>query len=102
MAKVAEQYADFIVVTDDNPRTEESSKIISDICSGFSEKSNDKLTVVSDRKMAITQTLNGSNNQDVILIAGKGHEDYQEINGIKHPFSDQETVSNWQELNNAD
>ncbi len=100
MAKVAEQYADFVVVTDDNPRTEESQQIIADICDGF-ENIKDKV-IIAARDMAITQTLDSCETNDVILIAGKGHEDYQEIDGVKHPFSDQEAVFNWQENRDVD
>lgn len=100
MAAVADKYADFIVVTDDNPRTELSENIIADICRGFSEHSNYK--VVSDRYSAIVKTLDECESADVLLIAGKGHESYQEINGVRLPFSDQETVLNWQETHDVD
>lgn len=100
MAQVAEQFADFIVVTDDNPRTERSENIISDICTGFTEAAEYK--VISDRHDAIVQTLEECAADDVLLIAGKGHESYQEINGIRHPFSDQDTVIHWQEALDVD
>jgi len=100
MARVASEFSDFIVVTDDNPRTENSQKIIEEICSGFSQ--NTSYQVIGDRKNAINKTLDQCSVSDVVLIAGKGHESYQEINGVRHPFSDQETVLNWQEALDVD
>jgi UDP-N-acetylmuramoyl-L-alanyl-D-glutamate--2,6-diaminopimelate ligase len=100
MAQVAAELADFVVVTDDNPRTERSEQIIADICRGFGATA--KYQIISDRKQAITQTLASCSATDVVLIAGKGHESYQEIAGIRHPFSDQETVINWQEALDVD
>ncbi|MEJ2042361.1 MAG: UDP-N-acetylmuramoyl-L-alanyl-D-glutamate--2,6-diaminopimelate ligase [Reinekea sp.] len=100
MAAVAEELADFVIVTDDNPRTESSSAIIADIYKGFSAP--EKVTIIADRKDAIMQTLTHASRDDVILIAGKGHENYQDINGVKHPFSDQETVRLWQEVQDVD
>lgn len=100
MARVADQFADAIVVTDDNPRTEASQAIIKDILTGFAKP--DEVSVISDRREAIEQTLARCDRSDVILIAGKGHESYQEINGVRHPFSDQETVMAWQEANDVE
>ncbi len=100
MAAIAEEFADFIVVTDDNPRTEPSERIIEDICKGFTANSN--YTVINDRHQAIVKTLSQSSPADVVLIAGKGHESYQEIKGVRHPFSDQDTVLNWQEAQDVD
>ncbi|EAR08936.1 UDP-N-acetylmuramoyl-L-alanyl-D-glutamate--2,6-diaminopimelate ligase [Reinekea blandensis] len=100
MARVAEQYADVVVVTDDNPRTEPSARIIADIEQGFSTEANYR--VIPDRREAIVQTLNDSERSDVVLIAGKGHESYQEIDGVRHPFSDQDTVLNWQEAQHVE
>ena len=100
MAEAAEANADFVVVTDDNPRTESSAAIIADVCKGF--VAPEQVTVISDRKTAINQTLAQAQLDDVILIAGKGHEAYQEINGVKHPFSDQDAVRLWQEVQYAE
>jgi len=88
------------VVTDDNPRTERSEQIIAEICQGFDATA--EYRIINDRKQAITQTLASCSATDVVLIAGKGHENYQEIDGIRHPFSDQETVINWQEALDVD
>jgi UDP-N-acetylmuramoyl-L-alanyl-D-glutamate--2,6-diaminopimelate ligase len=100
MASVAESIADFIVVTDDNPRAENSENIIAEIMAGFG--SDQVVDAIPDRKTAIIETLDKCGSADVILIAGKGHESYQEIDGIRHPFSDQETVLNWQEALDVD
>ncbi|TCS41721.1 UDP-N-acetylmuramoyl-L-alanyl-D-glutamate--2,6-diaminopimelate ligase [Reinekea marinisedimentorum] len=100
MARIAEQHADFVVVTDDNPRTESSAQIIDDICKGFAHP--ERHTVIPARDEAIAATLDSASSDDVILIAGKGHENYQEINGVKHSFSDQETVYSWQEAQDVD
>ena len=86
MAKIAEQYADRIVVTSDNPREENSISIIEDILSGIKNKNTVK--VIEDRALAINFVISNSNKNDTILIAGKGHEAYQEINRERQPFSD--------------
>jgi UDP-N-acetylmuramoyl-L-alanyl-D-glutamate--2,6-diaminopimelate ligase len=86
MAKMAEAYADEIIVTDDNPRTEDAEKITNDIFSGFNDVS--KIKLIHDRKQAISQAIKQAGNQDIILLAGKGHEDYQIIGDTKNPFSD--------------
>ncbi len=86
MAAVAQKYADQIVVTTDNPRNESATAIISHILLGLTHC--DSVHVEADRALAITQTLALAKSCDVVLIAGKGHESYQEIQGIKHPFSD--------------
>ncbi|MCX2960592.1 UDP-N-acetylmuramoyl-L-alanyl-D-glutamate--2,6-diaminopimelate ligase [Rodentibacter caecimuris] len=90
MAKVAEQFADMVIVTTDNPRTEEPDQIEADIVSGFSNMDN--VGLISDRAQAIEFAIQGAQKNDLILIAGKGHEDYQIVgNEILH-FSDQETA----------
>ena len=86
MGKIAEDYATKVVVTSDNPRSENPDDIIDDILQGISIKEN--VTVEEDRKEAIKFALSNSESNDIILIAGKGHETYQEINGVKHPFDD--------------
>ena len=85
MGQIAEANADYMVVTSDNPRNEDADKIIADILEGV----NGKVSVISDRFAAINFAINSANKEDVILIAGKGHEDYQIINGNKTEFSDQ-------------
>ena len=87
MAAVAQKNADHVVVTSDNPRSEKPEAIISQILLGLSHR--DSVEVEADRARAIAGTVAAAAPQDVILVAGKGHEDYQEIAGVKHPFSDQ-------------
>jgi len=86
MAKIAEDYADEVIVTDDNPRTENAEKITSDIFEGFNDISCVQL--IRDRKQAIYQAVQNANEQDIVLIAGKGHENYQLVGDVKHVFSD--------------
>ncbi|MFQ3260649.1 UDP-N-acetylmuramoyl-L-alanyl-D-glutamate--2,6-diaminopimelate ligase [Reinekea sp.] len=100
MAAAAEAGADFIVVTDDNPRNESSAKIIEHVCTGFSDQADYR--IIADRKEAILKTLDWCEQDDVILIAGKGHENYQEIGGARHTFSDQETVQLWEETRDVE
>ena len=77
-----------MVVTSDNPRGEKPENIISQILLGLSHAKC--VQVQADRAKAIAETLRDANANDVVLIAGKGHEDYQEVAGVKHPFSDRE------------
>jgi UDP-N-acetylmuramyl-tripeptide synthetase len=86
MAVVAEKNADHIVVTSDNPRTEKPEAIISQILRGLSH--HGCVEVESDRARAIAQTVASAGPADVVLVAGKGHEDYQEVAGAKLPFDD--------------
>ncbi len=86
MAAAAEQGADYVVVTSDNPRSEAATTIIDQIMQGL--KKPMAAAVQADRALAIAQTIHRAAPHDVIVIAGKGHEDYQEIAGVKHPFSD--------------
>lgn len=86
MGSVSESYADVVVLTNDNPRFEESESIISQILEGIKNKNN--IFIKSDRAEAIAFAIAQADVNDVILIAGKGHEQYQEIKDIKTPFSD--------------
>lgn len=88
MAKVSAQYAQKIIVTSDNPRTENPDLIIADILDGFDDLENVKS--ITDRRKAIEKAISEADAHEIILIAGKGHEDYQEINGERHPFDDRE------------
>ncbi|MGA1862965.1 UDP-N-acetylmuramoyl-L-alanyl-D-glutamate--2,6-diaminopimelate ligase [Deferribacter thermophilus] len=90
MAKVAEEYSDLVVVTSDNPRNEDPQSIINDILKGFDD--NSKVIVEVDRRRAIEIALGNALEGDIVLIAGKGHEDYQLIKGIKYHFDDKEEV----------
>jgi len=86
MGKAAEHYADHVVITNDNPRSEEPSEIIADISTGLLHA--DRATVIEDRAAAIAWTIDQAANNDVVLIAGKGHEDYQDVAGARLRFSD--------------
>ena len=90
MGEIAAQYADKIILTNDNPRTEDETKIIDDIQQGIINNSN--VQIITDRVQAIKKALAEAKPNDVILIAGKGHEDYQIVGHTKHHYSDQETV----------
>jgi len=90
MAKVAEKYANVVFLTTDNPRSESPQNIIDQVISGFGKP--DEVRIVLDRASAIKSAVELAGNDDVVLIAGKGHENYQEIKGVKHPFSDADEV----------
>jgi len=92
MAAVAEQYADHIILTDDNPRHEDPKQIMRDILAGFSI--NTRVIVEHDRELAIEQALRRAKTDDMILIAGKGHETVQIIGDIPRPFNDADVVRN--------
>lgn len=87
MGEVAGRVADFSIVTTDNPRTEEPAQIISEIEAGIS-KTKGKYKVIEDRREAIKEALKMMNKNDIVVLAGKGHEPYQEINGEKLPFDE--------------
>jgi UDP-N-acetylmuramyl tripeptide synthase len=86
MAAVVEKNADRVVVTSDNPRSEKPENIISQVLLGLSH--DECVQVQADRALAIAETIARAAREDVVLLAGKGHEDYQEIAGAKLPFSD--------------
>ena len=90
MGNIAGEYADKVIVTSDNPRSEDPEEIINAITSGFRDQSG--VAIQPDRREAIQMALQHARNGDTILIAGKGHEDYQEIKGVKHPFDDRKIV----------
>lgn len=93
MAKVAEQLADVIYVTSDNPRTEDSRAILGEIMTGFSIESRKSIHVDPDRQATIERAIADAGAGDVVLIAGKGHENYQIIGTTKHHFDDVEAAS---------
>ena len=91
MGEIAGKLAGFTVITSDNPRTEDPESIVAQIEEGI-KKTSGKYKVVVDRKKAIEFALRQAQRNDLVLIAGKGHETYQEINGEKHHFDDREVV----------
>lgn len=92
MASEAADRSDRVVITSDNPRFEEPQAIIDDMLAGLTPAQSKKVLTVVDRHEAIKAACMMANQGDVILIAGKGHEDYQEIKGVKHHFDDREEV----------
>ena len=92
MGEIAERLSDFTFVTSDNPRTENPMAIINEIIKGMSLQNH---KVIEDREEAIKSAIEQSSNDAVILVAGKGHENYQEINGIREYFSDRETAQKY-------
>ena len=92
MGEVSGKLADLSVITSDNPRTEEPLAIIDDILVGI-KKTTGKYTVIPDRRKAIEWVIHNGQPGDIIVLAGKGHEDYQEINGIKHHLDEREVIA---------
>ena len=92
MAQEAVKQSDKVIITSDNPRFEEPQDIINDMLAGLDQKQMKKVVSIVDRREAIRTACMLAEKGDVILIAGKGHEDYQEIKGVKHHFDDKEVV----------
>ncbi len=86
MAAIAEANADVVIVTDDNPRGEDGDAIVAGIMAGFVQPQ--RASVERDRAAAINRAIGDAGPDDIVLVAGKGHEPYQEINGVQHPFDD--------------
>ena len=99
MARIAETFADRVVVTSDNPRTEDPEEIIRDIFTGFARP--ELVTAIPSRKEAIETVIDQSEPNSIILIAGKGHETYQEIDGERFHFDDREIARNALETRNG-
>lgn len=93
MAAEAVRLSDRVILTSDNPRTEEPRAILADMEAGLTEETRPRAMVIVDRREAINTAAALAEPGDVILIAGKGHEDYQEIHGVKHHFDDREEVA---------
>ena len=92
MAQEAACRSDRLVLTADNPRTEAPEAIIADMKAGLSDSEIRRTLVVADRHEAIRTAILTAREGEVVLVAGKGHETYQEINGIRHHFDDREEV----------
>jgi len=95
MGKIASEKSDQVIFTSDNPRNEEPMAILSEIEAGVEAQNIRKVLIIEDRMQAIKTACKLANSGDIILIAGKGHEDYQEIKGIKHHFNDFELVQQY-------
>jgi len=100
MAEVAASLSNRVILTSDNPRTEKPEDILKEMKAGVKISHQSKVLSISDRREAIRTACALATANDIILIAGKGHENYQEINGERFPFDDREELLNaYQELN---
>lgn len=100
MARIATEMSDKVIITSDNPRTENPMAIIQEMEAGVEPQNFKKTVSIEDRKQAIKTACQMANTGDIILIAGKGHETYQEIMGVRHDFDDFKTVKEFLELMN--
>lgn len=100
MANIATQMSDKVIITSDNPRTENPSTIIAEMEAGVEPQNYKKSLSIEDRKQAIKTACQLANANDIILIAGKGHETYQEIQGVRHDFDDMKMVKEFLEQMN--
>ena len=98
MAEVACQYSDKVILTSDNPRNEDPLEILKQMEAGVNVVARKKCITIADRKEAIKTAVSLSGNEDIILIAGKGHEKYQEIKGVKYDFDDKKVLNEMFEL----
>lgn len=98
MAQIAAKFSDKVILTSDNPRTEDPKAILDDMWAGVPKSKERNVMVIADRKEAIRTACNLANGNDIVLVAGKGHETYQEVNGVRHHFDDKEILN---ELLNA-
>ena len=94
MAKEASRLSDKLILTSDNPRFEEPEAILQDMLAGLSSEDMAHTTSIVDRQQAIQTAISIAKKGDVILVAGKGHEDYQDVKGVKHHFDDREIIRN--------
>ena len=95
MGKVASEKSDKVILTSDNPRSEAPEEIMNDIENGIAPQYSNRVISITNRKEAIKAACSFARNGDIILVAGKGHEKYQEIKGVKHPFDDKEILKNY-------
>ncbi|WP_454047797.1 UDP-N-acetylmuramoyl-L-alanyl-D-glutamate--2,6-diaminopimelate ligase [Chryseobacterium sp. Marseille-Q8038] len=93
MGNIATKKSTLAIITSDNPRTEDPAQIIKEIETGVEPQNFSKYTSIPDRKEAIKMAIKFAEPKDIILVAGKGHETYQEINGVKHHFDDKEVIN---------
>lgn len=95
MAAIACQFSDKVILTADNPRSEEPEAIIKDMQAGIPISQKQKVLVITNRKEAIQAAAMFAQKHDVVLVAGKGHETYQEIKGVRHPFDDRKVLRDY-------
>ncbi|HRQ49695.1 MAG TPA: UDP-N-acetylmuramoyl-L-alanyl-D-glutamate--2,6-diaminopimelate ligase, partial [Agriterribacter sp.] len=98
MAEVTCAHSDSVVFTSDNPRSEEAAAIIQDMERGLQPAAKRKYISITDRREAIKTAVALAGREDIVLIAGKGHEKYQEIKGVKHPFDDKAVLKDMFDL----
>lgn len=98
MAQVATEHSDKVILTSDNPRSEEPEAIIREMEAGVPVHQKKKVLSITDRKEAIKTAISLANPEDIILVAGKGHEKYQEIKGVKYPFDDKLVLQEMMEM----
>lgn len=92
MAQVSARFSDQLILTSDNPRTEDPAAILREMEAGLDAAGLQKTLIIQDREQAIKTAVRLAGAQDVIVVAGKGHEKYQDINGVKHPFDDKKVI----------
>jgi UDP-N-acetylmuramoyl-L-alanyl-D-glutamate--2,6-diaminopimelate ligase len=92
MGEISGKTADYTIITSDNPRTEDPEKIVKEIEKGI-QKTNGKYEVIVDRTKAIERAIEIVESRDMVILAGKGHEPYQEINGVKYPYDERKIVN---------
>ena len=92
MGRIGVELSDIAIITSDNPRTEEPAAIIRDIEKGVEDSAGNYIIIV-DRRKAIQYAMDIGEKDDIIILAGKGHETYQEINGVKHHFDEREEIA---------
>lgn len=92
MGDIATKKSTLAIITSDNPRTEEPTQIIKEIEAGVQPQNFSKYTSIPDRREAIKMAIKFAEPKDIVLVAGKGHETYQDVNGVKHHFDDKETI----------
>lgn len=93
MASIAQHFSDKVILTSDNPRTEDPEAILDDMFAGIPKTAQRNVLRITDRREAIRTACSMSGGSDIVLVAGKGHETYQEINGVRHHFDDKEVLN---------
>ena len=98
MAEVACEYSDRVIFTSDNPRSEDALEIIKEMEAGVNVVARKKYISIADRREAIKTAISLAVKEDIVLVAGKGHEKYQDIKGVKHDFDDKQVLKEMFEL----
>ncbi|HSB91978.1 MAG TPA: cyanophycin synthetase, partial [Flavitalea sp.] len=93
MGAAACEYSDRVIFTSDNPRSEDPGAILKEMESDLNTAARRKFISIADRREAIKTAISLANKEDIVLVAGKGHEKYQEIKGVKYPFDDKEVLA---------